>query len=134
MIAYCWKSVPGFSRFGSYVGDGSTSGFGPYINCGFRPRYVLIKSTTVAYSWLILDSVRNPNNLTTQVIYADSSSGEMTNNGTGSGGYESIDILSNGFQIKSNSNRYNQSGQTYIYCAFAESPSFNLYGGQANAR
>ena len=133
-IAYLWAEIPGFSKFGSYTGDGSTSGFGPFIQTGFRPRYVLIKSTTVAYSWLILDAVRNPYNLTTQVIYADTSGTEMTNNGTGSGGYESIDILSNGFQIKSNSSRYNQSGQTYIYAAFAESPTFNLYGAQSNAR
>ena len=83
---------------------------------------------------MILDAVRNPYNLTTQVIYADTSGNEMTNNGTGTGGYESIDILSNGFQIKSNSSRYNQSGQTYIYAAFAEAPTFNLYGAQANAR
>jgi hypothetical protein len=107
---------------GSYTGDGSTSGFGPFIYCGFRPKFVLIKSSSVSYSWLMFDSVRNPYNLTTQVLYADSSAAEMTNNGTGSGGYESIDILSNGFQIKSNSARYNQSGATYIYFAVAESP------------
>ena len=98
------------------------------------PRYVLIKSSSGSYSWLILDTARNPNNLTTQVIYADDPKIEMTNNGVGSGGYESIDIFSNGFQIKSNSSRYNASGGTFIYAAWAESPTFNLYGGQANAR
>jgi len=107
---------------GSYTGDGSTSGFGPFIHCGFRPKFVLIKGSSVAHDWLMLDSVRNPYNLTTQVLYANSSTAEMTNNGTGSGGYESIDIFSNGFQIKSNSSRYNQSSATYIYFAVAESP------------
>ena len=121
-IAYLWSTVVGYSSMGSYVGDGSTSGFGPFIHCGFRPKFVLIKGSSVAYDWLILDAVRNPYNLTTQVLYANSSIAEMTNNGTGSGGYESIDILSNGFQIKSNSARYNQSGATYIYFAVAESP------------
>jgi len=121
-VAYCFAPVVGYTSMGSYTGDGSTSGFGPFIYCGFRPKFVLIKSSSVSYSWLMFDSVRNPYNLTTQVLYADSSAAEMTNNGTGSGGYESIDILSNGFQIKSNSARYNQSGATYIYFAVAESP------------
>lgn len=121
-VAYCFASVMGFSSFGSYSGDGSTSGFGPFIHCGFRPRLIIIKGATVAYDWLMLDSVRNPYNLTTQVLYANSATSEMTNNGTGSGGYESIDILSNGFQIKSNSSRYNQAGASYIYAAFAEHP------------
>jgi hypothetical protein len=121
-VAYCWAPLVGYSSMGSYTGDGSTSGFGPFIHCGFRPKFVLIKGSSVAQDWLMLDAVRNPYNLTTQVLYANSSTAEMTNNGTGSGGYESIDILSNGFQIKSNSSRYNQSGATYIYFAVAESP------------
>jgi hypothetical protein len=121
-VGYAFAPVVGYSAMGSYTGDGSTSGFGPFIFCGFRPKFVLIKGSSVSYSWLMLDSVRNPSNLTTQVLYSDSSTSEMTNNGIGSGGYESIDILSNGFQIKSNSARYNQSGATYIYYAVAEAP------------
>jgi hypothetical protein len=121
-VGYFWAPQVGYTAMGSYTGDGSTSGFGPFIHCGFRPKFVLIKGSSVAHDWLMFDSVRNPYNLTTQVLYANSSTAEMTNNGTGSGGYESIDILSNGFQIKSNSSRYNQSSATYIYFAVAESP------------
>jgi hypothetical protein len=110
-VAYCFAEVAGYSRFGSYTGNGSTDG--PFVFTGFRPRYLLIKRSDSTGSWNILDTVRDTYNLAIKGLYTDLSDAEDTS--------RLFDILSNGFKIRS-STVANLSSGTYIYAAFAESP------------
>ena len=120
-VAYCWAEIAGFSKFGSYTGNLSNDG--PFVYCGFRPKFIMIKSTGTANDWMIFDSARPSYNLTNLVLYANLSLAE----GTGTI-YSVIDILSNGFKIRGSNNAVNASG-TLIFMAFAENPFKN-----ANAR
>lgn len=114
-VAYCWAPVPGFSQFGGYTGNGSTSG--PFIYTGFRPAFVMLKSATLASTdWAIWDTSRNVYNTMSTILNADIANAETTY------APASVNSLSNGFQIPSTWNNINQSGQTYIYIAFAECP------------
>jgi len=112
LIAYCWAPVAGFSAFGSYTGNGSADG--PFIYTGFRPKFVLFRITSSTGNWDMLDTSRNPYNLTNYRLFAESSSAELTGAG--------VDILSNGFKIRNTDTSYNSSGANYIYAAFAENP------------
>lgn len=115
-IAYLWAEVPGFSKFGSYIGNGSTDG--PFIYTGFRPKFVLLKAasnTTTSTVWTIWDTARNPTNPALKEVYFPSAPVEATDS---SGG----DLLSNGFKPRRNSEYANTSGWTYVYMAFAETP------------
>ena len=131
-IAYVWADVPGVQKFGNYQANASADG--PYIELGFRPSVIIIKaySGTNAGSrdWVIYDSERDTYNTATKRIRPNSSGGELS--------YGNIDFLSNGFKIRIGSGtgheELNESGNSYIYSAWAEAPSFNLYGGQSNAR
>ena len=109
IIAYCFHSVEGFSKAGSYTGNGTNQ----FIHTGFRPAFVLAKATSAADNWRMYDSARigyNPNN---SVLYPNLSNAEdsPTNH---------IDLLSNGFRWMSDNN--NANGHTFIYLAFAEHP------------
>jgi len=115
-IAYCFSEVSGVSSFGTYTGNGSTTG--PTITTGFRPGFVMIKSSTQAGTdWLILDSTRSPFNTIDEVLRANLSNAEV---GTG---YGDMDVSDTGFQIKTNGASSNTNGQTYIYMAFKGSYS-----------
>jgi hypothetical protein len=113
-VAYCFAPVAGYSAFGSYTGNGTSDG--PFVYTGFRPRWVIFKSTTAATGWFIWDSATNTYNVATKYLAANTSDAEGT--------YTGLDILSNGLKARSSSGAdgFNQSGQTYIYAAFAESP------------
>ena len=120
---YLWRSVKGFSKFGSYTGNGNANG--TFIYTGFRPAWVMIKSTGLN-SWEILDNKRNPTNVMGKSIFPD---------GVNPYDYtDRIDILSNGFKTRTNSSGVNGSGVSYIYMAFAESPFVNSNGVPTNAR
>jgi hypothetical protein len=113
-VAYCFAAVAGYSAFGSYTGNGSTDG--PFVFLGFRPRFVLFKRTDVANDWAIIDTARNTFNVTTKVLFPNSSSVEGTQT-------TPMDILSNGFKVRNGADNYiNANGGTYIYMAFAENP------------
>lgn len=112
-IAYAWAQVPGFSKFGSYVGNGSSDG--PFVHTGFRPRWIMIKSSSAANNWCIYDTSRPAYNPTRQPLYANTAGTEPT------AGIE-YDILSNGFKLREGGGQGNDSGQTYVYAAFAEAP------------
>lgn len=111
-IAYCFHSVEGFSKIGSYTGNGSADG--PFVNCGFRPAYVMIKRTDTADSWGIQDNLRDDDNVVHKRINVNSSGVEATN-------VNVCDFTSNGFKVRTSDTQYNASGGTYIYMAFAES-------------
>jgi len=113
-VAYCFSEVAGYSKFGSYTGNGSTDG--PFVHCGFRPRWVMIKRTDSTGNWFIWDSSRNTSNTVNNQLYPDSNSAEQVQDG--------IDFLSNGFKIRFSSTfaDRNANGGTYIYAVFAENP------------
>ena len=111
-IAYCWAAVSGYSAFGSYTGNGSTNG--TFVYLGFRPRWILFKSTNTTENWVLLDTSRDTYNVATLDLYPNLSNAETT---TVVG-----DILSNGFKMRNSATGGNVSGTTYIYAAFAENP------------
>lgn len=113
IVSYCWTPIAGFSQFGSYTGNGSTDG--PFVYTGFRPRFVMFKRTDATEQWAIRDTSRDPYNASELELFPNLSNAEEDNN-------LGIDIVSNGFKIRNSSNRYNASGGTYIYMAFAENP------------
>ena len=114
MVAYCWAEIAGFSKFGSYTGNGSTDG--PFVYCGFRPRWVMIKRTDSTGYWQVLDTSRSTYNVENATLYPNASLAEDTTN-------TNLDGLSNGFKIRGTpSTDFNTNGSTYIYGAFAENP------------
>ena len=113
LIAYCFHSVEGFSKFGSYVGNGSTDG--PFVYTGFQVKWVMYKRTDSAGDWSILDTERSTYNVADDYLYPHSSAAEA------SGAYQT-DFLSNGFKLRGTNTQNNASGGTYIYMAFAENP------------
>jgi hypothetical protein len=122
-VAYCFSAVAGYSAFGSYTGNGSTDG--PFVYLGFRPRFVMIKryDTGNTGSWYMMDTSRNTSNLVVYKLMAESSVAE--NGGGESTSTNTIDILSNGFKLRSTNTNSNSSGGTYIYSCFAENPFKN---------
>ena len=68
-VAYSWHSVPGFSKFGSYIGNWETI-YGPYVDLGFKPAFLLIKDTAGSNSWCLYDTVRDPYNAATTLLQA----------------------------------------------------------------
>jgi hypothetical protein len=116
MIAYCFHSVEGYSKVGSYTGNGSTDG--TFVYTGFRPAYVMIKRTDTTASWNVLDSVRNPYNYVANYLYPNSSQAEVD----GSTANFTRDYTANGFKLRATNTFLNANGGTYIFLAFAEQP------------
>jgi len=119
-VAYCFSAVSGYSAFGSYTGNGSTSNDGPFVFLGFRPKFIMGKRSDSTGGWWMFDTSRSTFNLTDDYFYAQSSDAEFVDITT-----LNIDILSNGFKVRSGSSPstwINASGGTYIYMAFAENP------------
>ena len=112
-MAYCWHSVEGFSKFGEYVGTGNANG--PFVYLGFRPALIIIKNRQRATNWHIFDTQRGTFNPTDKHLYPNATNAEVT-------GAEAIDILSNGFKLRSANSGTNRSGEANIYMAFAENP------------
>ena len=124
MVAWCWASVPGYSFIGSYTGNASTDG--PFVYCGFKPAFVLLKPISNDY-WMIFDTARTTYNPVEWGLFPNDPIQE-----TYSASY-TTDLLSNGFKLRTSA-WPNRSSTTVIFAAFAEAPSNNLFGGQANAR
>jgi hypothetical protein len=113
-VAYCFAEVPGYSRFGSYTGNGSADG--PFVFCGFRPAYVMVKTTGTPNDWAVFDVARNTFNSATGVLYPNLSNAEAFFPAGGG-----IDILSNGFKMRADG-LANGNGNAYIFAAFASAP------------
>jgi len=113
-IAYCWAEIEGFSKFGSYVGNGDPDG--PFVYCGHKPAWVLLKKINGQHNenWRLFDSSRCPTNQNNKHLIPSADAGETIETG--------IDLLSNGFKLRHADGHQNQSGSTYIYASFAESP------------
>jgi hypothetical protein len=112
IIAYCFAEVKGFSKFGSYVGNGNADG--SFIYTGFKPAFVIFKNTTNTNNWSIRDNKRDSFNAGDSNLFANLSDAESSSN--------DIDFLSNGFKLRNAGGNWNTSGNTYIYHAFAEEP------------
>ena len=112
-ISYCWAEIEGYSKFGSYTGNGSTDG--PFVYCGFKPAFILVKNADAgAGHWVLWDSSRTPNNDAENAMLPDRNLAETS-------GFV-IDFLSNGFKLRDGETSLNNSGDTHIFVAFAESP------------
>ena len=115
-VCYCFAPVAGYSAFGSYTGNGSADG--PFVFTGFRPRWVMIKSSSNVQNWMILDAARRTYNAIGPYLWANSSTVEDSAGAAN----DILDITSNGFKLRGNYESTNYSSYTYIYAAFAESP------------
>lgn len=114
MVAYCFAEVPGFSKIGKYTGNGSTDG--PFVYCGFKPAYVMVKRTDVADNWLVRDATRDTRNVVSgKNLFPNTGGAEDTF-------AHDVDFLSNGFKIRGTNAVQNASGGSYIFMAFAEAP------------
>ena len=112
MIAYCFADVQGYSKFGSYTGNGSTDG--PFVYTGFKPAWVLQKNASATQGWQLQDNKRNGFNGANKLLQPNDSAAESDVN--------RIDILSNGFKVITTDAGQNTSSASYIYMAFAENP------------
>lgn len=112
-VAYCFAEINGYSKFGSYTGNGSTDG--PFIYTGFRPRFIITKLSSGAGNWRVRDTARDPYNVSQNILYPNLSDAEVVDN--------QVDILSNGFKLRNALAQENPSGGTIIYMAFAEMPT-----------
>jgi|MDSW01.2.fsa_nt_gb hypothetical protein len=127
MIAYAWTSVPGYSAFGTYYGNSSADG--PVVLTGFKPAFILYKSTSSS-NWHIRDTTRSESNPAEHTLYPNLTNAEPAL--ANAGNY--VDLLSNGFKLRNADGDQNMSGQTYIYAAFAEKPAFAKNLSSVNAR
>jgi hypothetical protein len=115
-IAYCFANVSGYSKFGSYTGNGNTDG--PFIYTGFRPAFVIIKITNTTSGWNMQDDVRSPSNPDIIVLGPNFSDIEYTHTNQA----YAIDYVSNGFKIRNSTTSWNSNGASFIYMAFAKQP------------
>ena len=113
-VAYCFAEIEGYSKFGKYIGNGSTDG--TFVYTGFRPAFVIYKRTNSTGNWGMLDSTRSTFNVTDDWMASNLSNSETAESN------RDADFLSNGFKLDGTNNDTNASGSTYIYMAFAENP------------
>ena len=124
-VSYCFAEKQGYSKFGKYVGNGNANG--PFIYTGFKPAFVLVKSSSATHNWHILDNKRDPENVVDKYVNPDNAAAEDT--------FTFGDFLSNGFKWRSSSGTsFNESGTSYIYMAFAENPFVTSTGIPTTAR
>ena len=124
MIGYAFAEKKGYSKFGSYTGNGNADG--PFVYTGFRPAWVLVKLSSGVDDWQILDNKRSPHNIVGGYLRPNSSSVTVDN--------DVIDFTSVGFKLRTSAGSWNPSGGTFIYMAFAEAPFVNSNGVPATAR
>jgi len=115
-VAYCFAEIPGFSKIFSYTGNGSADG--PFVHCGFKPKFVLMKAATTTGNWILHDIVRNTYNVADLSLYPNLSQAEDS----GASG-RPIDVVSNGFKLRSLDADFNSNTNTYIGIAFADVPA-----------
>ena len=114
MIAYCFAEKQGYSKFGSYTGNGSTDG--PFVYTGFKPAFVMTKRTDDSGGWALMDNKRPGFNLTNDYLIANGNNSEADDGSFG------MDLLSNGWKARYNNTHFNADGGNYIFMAFAEEP------------
>ena len=125
-VAYCFAEKQGYSKFGSYTGNGNADG--PFIYTGFQPAFVMTKRTDGSGDWAMMDTARNPFNVMNIYQKAHAAEADSTDESF------NIDSVSNGFKIRYNNGNYNADGGAYLYMAFAADPFVNSNGISNNAR
>ena len=127
-MAWCWHSVPGMQRFGWYYG--SSNADGPTVKLGFRPAVIMVKKRDGTENWQLHTTSRNPYNSASNAagnrFFINLTTAETTQ--------PNLDILSDGFKIKTTDASVNSNNEEYMYCAWAEQSSVSQYGGQATGR
>ena len=121
-IAYCFAEKTGYSKFGSYTGNGNADG--TFVYTGFKPAFIMTKRIDNTGAWLMYDSKRNPSNLTDKKLLANENGAENASVSPSGviASTNNIDIVSNGFKQRTTQGYNNASGGNYIYMAFAEEP------------
>ena len=125
-VAYCFAQKQGYSKFGSFTGNGSTDG--PFVYTGFKPAWLMIKETVSGGGWGMWDNKRTPTNAMTIRVLANTNAADDTSTDN------SVDFLSNGFKMRTSSGGFNQASTEIIYMAFAESPFVSSEGVPTTAR
>ena len=123
-MAWIWAPIQGYSKFGSYTGNGNADG--PFVFTGFRPAFVMVKCTSHDGSWGMRDNKREASNNGQDFLLANATNADQTS--------ATIDFLSNGFKLRHNGSEENTSARTHAYIAFAEAPFVNSEGVPCNAR
>ena len=113
-VAYCFKSIKGYSKMGNYSGNGNSNG--PFVYTGFSPAWVMIKNTAGSTNWNMYDNKRSTFNKADDILMANASDAESAVSG------KSIDFLSNGFKLRGSDNETNNYGNVHFYMAFAQNP------------
>ena len=127
-IAYCFADVRGFSKMGSYIGNGNDDG--TFVYTGFKPAFFMVKRTDLGSNWTLFDNKRaNSFNEITACLEPNTSNAEQNNNT-----YNDVDFVSNGIKIREGNGDLNNNGSTIIYMAFAEAPLVGTNGVTAKAR
>ena len=125
VVSYAFKQIQGYSKFGSYTGNGNADG--PFVYTGFKPAWLLFKQSSASgENWRIFDNKRSPFNQVDDHLFASSNSAESDETG--------CDFLSNGFKWKNSDAHQNGNGATYVYMAFAEHPFVSSKGVPVTAR
>ena len=115
-VAYCFAEIEGFSKIGTYIGNGNADG--PFVYCGFKPAWIMMKNANDAGSWVMMDNARVPSNPNNNHLLANASNAQSVSN-------MRVDFVSNGFKITNVTTNYtdiNGNGNNIIFAAFAESP------------
>jgi len=123
-VAYCFAEVKGYSKFGSYTGNGSTDG--TFVYTGFKPAFFIVKTSNATFNWVVEDNKRNTFNVVDKYLLPNTSDAEGT--------LTLVDFLSNGIKIRTTDNSHNGSGNTHIYMAFADNPFVSSKGIPTTAR
>ena len=129
IVVYAFAEIQGYSKFGSYTGNGSQDG--TFVYTGFKPAFIIAKRTDAAKNWYLADSTRSPNNIVTKWIMPHSNAAENTSGDTTDAYF---DILSNGFKMRQDFSHLNADGAAHIYMAFAENPFVTSGGVPCTAR
>ena len=126
IVAYCFRSIQGYSKLGTYTGNGNADG--PFVYLGFRPAWFMLKRTDSTNDWIIFDSKRDGSqNPIADYLFANTNAAENADTERG-------DFFSNGVKIRSTAAAFNASGGTYVYAAFAEQPFVTSGGVPCTAR
>ena len=125
-VTYLFTPIQGYSKFGSYTGNGDADG--PFVYTGFKPAWVMIKNTSASANWHIYDNKRDAINVVETALKANSNGAEFTTS-------NKLDFVSNGFKNRAGDQvSTNTSGSTYVYFAFAEHPFVSSEGAPVTAR
>ena len=124
-VAYCWVSVPGFSKFDVYTGNGSTNG--AYVHLGFRPACIIIFNTSATTGHVHYDNKRSPINHVDKFLLPSAVNAEAS-------GQNEVDFLSSGFKHRSADNKVNSGNKKYVYMAWAEQPGTTPFDAFPSAR